>query len=716
MTTRTTAMEPRTLDAFLKPKSVAIIGLSRSAIGAPVSVLTSLGDLGYAGRVWVVNPGLESTATLRACPTIAAIPEPVDLAIVSVERARVHGVLEECVQAGIRAALVITQGFADADEEGRRLQDAIVALARRTGLRILGPNTIGVVNSLERFTSSFIEVQEDRTPIGQVSQSGLFMMGHHLINNEPAGYCLSVDLGNGCDIGLVDVLEYFEHEDAVRVIQCHVEGIVDGPGFLETVSRITREKPVIALKAGTTAAGQAAVASHTGAVAGAKEVYAAAFRKAGVVPAADAEELRLLSKAFAIYEPPKGRRVAIMSFSGGGAILAIDALDRAGLVLATLSEATRASLADLFSGWIGVHNPLDIWMPVAKDFERAFPRVLEALLADPQVDAVLCIYCSYRLPKYALYDSSRHIGPIAAKHRSKPVLCWTYGLDIEGFTRKVEAGGPTMVFPSLDDAAMTLSKLADYGERRGRPAIAALAPGNGTAEAASSRLITAARADARRYLFTEALEILGSYGLPLPPWRFVRDDAGLDEAVRSLAFPLCLKVVSANVVHKSDAGGVRLGLRDAGELREALRAMRREVAGRSPGARIDGFVVQEMAPRGKEVLIGMKRDPVFGPCIVFGSGGTYAEALDDFAFRIAPLDAAEARAMIGETRIARILGGIRGEAPCDLAGVVDALVRVSRLACAHPEIAEIDLNPLFVTERGATVVDARFILAPAERA
>ncbi|MBN8478286.1 MAG: CoA-binding protein, partial [Burkholderiales bacterium] len=463
-------MKPRTLDAFLKPGSVAIIGLSRAAIGAPVSVLTSLGELGYRGRVYVVNPGLERTATLYACPTIAAIPEVVDLAIVSVERARVHGVLEECVRAGICAAIVITQGFADADAEGRRLQDSIAELAKRTGLRILGPNTIGVVNSHARFTSSFIEVREDATPIGQVSQSGLFMMGHHLINNEPAGYCMSVDLGNGCDIGLVDVLEYFEHDDAVRVIQCHAEGIVDGAGFLEAATRIGRAKPVVALKAGTTDAGRAAVASHTGSVAGAKEVYGAAFRKAGVVQAGNAEDLRLLSKAFAIYEPPKGWRVAIMSFSGGGAILAIDALDREGLQLATLSESTKATLGDLFPGWTDVHNPLDIWMPVAKDFERTFPRVLETLLADPQVDAVLCIYCSYRLPKYALYDSSRHIGPIAARRPDKPVLCWTYGLDIEGFTRKVEAGGPTMVFQSLDDAARTLARLADYGAQRGRPA------------------------------------------------------------------------------------------------------------------------------------------------------------------------------------------------------------------------------------------------------
>jgi acetate---CoA ligase (ADP-forming) len=236
-------MSRRLLDAFLKPRSVAIIGLSRSAIGAPVSMLTSLKDLGYGGRVYVINPGLERSDTLSAYPRIEDLPETVDLAIVSVERTRVPAVLEECAQNGIRSAIVITQGFADADEEGRRLQDEILTLVKRTGLRILGPNTIGVVNSFERFTSSFIEVQEDRTPVGQVAQSGLFMMGHHLINNEPAGYCMSVDLGNSCDIDLVDVLEYFEQEDKVRVVQCHVEGITRGKSFLDTARASHNSNP-----------------------------------------------------------------------------------------------------------------------------------------------------------------------------------------------------------------------------------------------------------------------------------------------------------------------------------------------------------------------------------------------------------------------------------------------------------------------------------------
>jgi len=704
-------MTSRFLDPFFKPKSVAIIGLSRSAIGAPVSVLTTLEGLGYAGQVYVINPSFESSGKVKAFARIQDLPEVVDLAIISVERTSIPGILDECAARGIRSAIVITQGFADADEIGHQLQDEIVAICKRTGMRILGPNTIGVANGIAKFTSSFIEVREDRTPIGQVAQSGLFMMGHHLINNEPAGFCMSIDLGNSANIGLVDVLEYFESEEAVQVVQCHLEAVTDGARFMETASRLTKKKPIIALKAGTTEAGQAAVASHTGAVAGSNEVYSAAFRKAGIVQADNAEDLRMLSKAFAIYPPVNGKRVAIMSFSGGGAILAIDALDRAGLELAQLSEATKSAVRPLFPAWIGIDNPLDIWIPVAKDFNNSFPTVLDALLKDPGVDAVLCIYCSYPLPKYAQFDSSKYIGEIAARYPDKPVLCWTYGLDIEGFTQKVEAGGPAMVFQSLDGAANTLLKLADYGKHRARAEPSTLRSPSDAATNSARATIESAQKAGQSYLFVEGFEILENYGVKLATWRLIRTEDELAAATAVMDYPVCLKVVSPDVIHKSDSGGVLLGLRDAGSVRAAYNKMKNLLPAEPSSGGVSGILAQRMIAGGREVMIGMKRDQQFGPCIVFGAGGIYAEALDDFSFRIAPLDRDDARAMIAETRFSRILSGVRGEAPYDTEGIVDVLVRVSEIAVAHPEIAEIDLNPLFVTQHETVAVDVRFILS-----
>lgn len=702
----------RFLDRIFNPRSVAVIGLSRSAVGSPVSVLTTLEDFGYQGKIYIVNPNMPQSEghAYRVCATLDELPEPVDLAIVSVAREHVLDALEGCARNGIRAAIVITQGFADADEEGARLQEELVALVRRTGVRVLGPNTIGVSNAFGNFTSSFIEVHNEKTPVGIVSQSGLFMMGHILINNEPAGFSMSADLGNACDIGIVDVLDYYADEENIRVIQCHVEGIEDGRAFIDTASRVSREKPIVVLKAGKTSSGRAAVASHSGAAAGENEVYEAAFRKAGVVTANDAEELRLLSRAFVTYTPPQGKRVAIMSFSGGGAILAVDAIESAGLTLASLSESSREKLRKFFPDWMAVENPVDIWIPVSRDFHAAFPQVLDLILQDEGVDAVVCIYCSYTLPKYADFDSSLYIGEVAEKHPGKPVVCWSYGMDIAGFTKRVEKQGDVMVFRSLDEAATTLAKLADYGRARRRPARQASIPGFAPVGERTGGVLGRAKSDGRAYLFTEALEILEEHGLDVLKWRLATDETDLPAIADELGFPVAMKIVSSDIVHKSDSGGILLGIENGQALAESYHRLRDHVMRREPGADIDGVLVQRMAPEGKELMLGAKRDPAFGPCLLLGAGGIYTEILRDYAFRLVPVSEDEAYEMIAELKISKILEGVRGEPACHLASVVDAILRVSRLVAAHPEIREIDVNPLTVNERQAVVLDARIIL------
>lgn len=700
------------LDPFLRPASIAIVGLSRSAIGSPVSVHTTLDDMGYEGRTYIVNPGMETAPNATVCKSVADLPEAVDLAIISVARDMVPDTLEACAARGIGSAVVITQGFADADPKGAELQARVDAIIARTGMRVLGPNTIGLVNSPAKFTTSFIEVTPDDLPVGQVSQSGFLMMGHHIVTNEPAGYCTSIDLGNGCDIGLVDVLEHYEADPNIDVIEIHAEAFADGAGFLRAASRISRKKPVVALKAGRTAAGQAAVASHTGAVAGQARVADAALRQAGVMQADTAEELRIFSKSLAFFGAMKGRRVAIMSFSGGGAVLAIDALDRAGLELADLAPETVETVKRLFPDWMEVANPLDIWIPVARDLNDAFPLVMNALLADEGVDAVMCIYCSYTLPKYDRFDASGHIRDLSAAHRGKPVVCWSYGQDIEGFTRTIEARRSAMVYPRLDDAARALDVLARHGEHaRGAVQTPSEAGRDAAAERAAAAILAQARSDGSPYLFTQAFDILSAYGLPVVDWAHVRDETDLQGRTAQLSAPLCLKIDSPDVIHKSDSGGVALGVGQGAALAQAVQDMKTRVAGNVPGARLDGVVVQEMAAKGIEVMIGMVRDASFGPCIVFGTGGIHAEILDDFAFRIAPFTMQDARAMIDETRISRILAGVRGQEGADIDALADVLVRISQIAAAHPEIQEIDLNPVFAGPGGARIVDARFILA-----
>jgi acetyltransferase len=708
--------DPRFLDLFLSPRRVAIIGLSRAAVGAPISILTTLKDFGYQGRITVINPNIvpteeyEAYASLNEVPEAPGAPKPIDLAVISVPREGVLNVLKDCARNGIRAAIVITQGFADADESGKKLQAEMLAFARDNGIRILGPNTIGVANAFSGFTSSFIEAHNDTFPVGLVSQSGLFMMGHNIVNNEPGGFCMAADLGNAADIGLDEVLAYYEGIDGVRVIQCHLEGIERGAAFVETAARVSHIKPIVLLKAGRTEAGQVAVASHSGAVAGETEVYRAAFRKSGIVTADNAEQLRILSKAFVTYAPPKGRRVAIMSFSGGGAILAIDAIEAAGLTLATLSETTKADLRDLFPSWIAVDNPLDVWIPIARDLHTAFPKILEATLRDEGVDAVICIYCSYTLPKYDAYDSSIHIRDLADRYPDKPVLCWSYGMDIAGFTRQVERDGTAMVFPSLDDAAGALAKLAAYGEYRAHGVVPAPPAETSPGALAANRILSRAADAGTDFLFAEGLEILQAYGLNVAAWSMAGSERELVENAESLTYPLCLKAVSQDLVHKSDTGGIILSIGDREELLKAYRELHAAVRERAPEAQVSAVLVQEMAPKGKELMIGAKRDPSFGPCLIVGAGGIYTEILDDHAFRLAPVTEAEARGMIAELAFSKILAGARGEPACHLPSIVEVLLKVSQLICAHPQIREIDLNPLIANERGAVIVDSRIIL------
>jgi acyl-CoA synthetase (NDP forming) len=697
------------LDLIFKPAAIAIVGLSRKAIDAPISVLTNLKAFGYGGDVYIINPRLPTDAARKVYPSLGAVPAPIDLAIVSLGRDRVLGALEDCVDAGIRAAIVITQGFADADGKGARLQAEMVALTKTHDLRILGPNTIGVANAFADFTSSFLEVHNAKLSIGIIAQSGLFMMGHNIIGNEPAGFGMAADIGNACDIDLTDILDYYGEEDAIRVIQCHIEAIDRGGAFIEAAARISRSKPIIALKAGTSQAGQVAVASHSGAAAGEGQVYRAAFRKAGVIAAENAEELRILTKAFATYAPPKGTRVAVMSFSGAACILAIDAIEAAGLTLATFSEETREALAEMFPDWLEIGNPLDVWYAVSGDFHARYPRVLELLLMDAGVDAVFCLYPSFTLPKHDPYDSARHIRALAGRHPDTPVVCWSYGLDIAGFTKEIERDGTAMVFPGLDGAATTLAKLARYGayQRTARPAAT---PRIEADRATVGGIIARAKGAGARHLFTEGLEILQAYGGNLAAWRVARDEEELVSMADGLGYPVCLKVISPDVIHKSDSGGIRLGIRDRATLVENYRGLLADVAARAPGAGIAGVLVQAMAPKGKEVMIGARKDPVFGHCLVLGAGGIYTEVLDDNAFRLAPIDEAEAHEMIAALRFAPILDGVRGEAASYKPSIVEALLQVSQLVADHPEIIELDINPLIVTDRDAVIVDARIIL------
>ena len=700
--------EAHFLESFFNPGSVAIVGLSRKAVGAPVSVLSTLMDYGYAGKVVLVNPNLPPWDGVQVFPDIAAIDCPIDLVVVSLPRQAVPAALRQCATKRFLNVIVITQGFADADEVGRRLQAEITAIKDQAGIRILGPNTIGTANAFAPFTTSFFEMQAEKTPSGLIAQSGLFLMGHYGIGNVSAGYGMAVDIGNGCDVGLVDALEFYERQEVIRVIQCHLESVENGRAFMEAAARVSRKKPVIVLKAGRSEAGQSAAASHSGAAAGEAQLYAAAFAKAGIVTAHSAEEMRMLSKAFCSLPLPQGKRVAVFSFSGGGAVLAIDALEDEGLELAELSPLTLEKIQAYFPDWMAAHNPLDVWMAVtAGDFHSIYPELLDLALQDSNVDAVLAIYASLSLPKHQAFDVSRHLPALAGKHPRKPILGWSYGLDVQGMTKRLERDGNLMVFPSLEDAARTLRKMHDYARHTAQAARPALAP-RPVDHAKARTVLEKAQQEQRRHLFAEAFAVLEAYGFRTAPWMVAADRRQLQKQAPALGYPVAAKMMSQDVIHKSDVGGVRLGIANAKELLSCFDRMAERAAGQ--GTKLDGLFVQEMVTGGQEIILGAKNDPVFGPALVLGAGGLYTELLDDFAFAIAPIDEAEAAAMIDNLRFAKVLKGTRGQPACDLDAIEDMAVRLSQLICDFPEIAELDVNPVLAQADGAVAVDARIML------
>jgi acetyltransferase len=608
------------------------------------------------------------------------------------------------------AAIIVTQGFADADDEGNRLQKEIVSLAKDYGIRILGPNSLGVANAFSGFTSSFLEVSNEKIPIGLIAQSGLFMMGHHILKNVHAGFGMGMDLGNACDINFSDVLGYYENEDNVRVIQIHMEALGDGKEFLQTATRVSSKKPIIALKSGKTKSGEKAVISHSGAAAGEGEVYNAAFKKAGIVTAKNSEELRLLSKAFLTYPPIKGKRVAIMSNSGAACILSIDAMEEAGLRLAEFSGSTAEALKELFPQWMDVANPLDIWIAVSSNFHVNYPKILEYILRDNNVDAVLCINPFFTLPKHEEYNSSVHTRELAKKYPEKPILCWGYGLDVEGFSEEIEKDGTAMVFPSLEAAAGTLKKLNQYEiYRRNYEKEQKFVNFQVDHEKVKSILENHRKGD-QKYLFKDGLEILKAYKNKVASWTVAKDKQELPKMANDINYPAVMKIISPDIIHKSDVGGIKLNIESYEELIQNHEEMLSEIRSKMPHATISGVLIQEMAPKGKEIMIGAKKDPVFGHCIILGAGGIYTEVLKDYAFRIAPLSEEDAFDMVSEINYYKLLKGVRGEPPCHIQSIVNTLLSISQLVCDFPEIGELDINPLTVYEDGAVIVDARIVL------
>ena len=695
------------LEALFAPRGIAVIGASRDRSKLGYGVARNLIASNYTGAIHFINPNAEQILGRRCYPSIGAAPDPIDLVVVIVPAAGVPQTLEACGARGVRAVIVVSGGFGETDQAGKELEWRCVEIARRFGMRLIGPNCIGLIDTHVPFNTTFIKSVPQAGEIAFVSQSGAICQA--VIDwgtGMGFGFSRVASLGNQADVTVSEVIGSLADDPNTRVITLYLEGVRDGAKFLEATRYAAERKSVVALKVGRTAAGKRAVVSHTGALAGQESSYDAAFDRCGVLRAGNTEELFDWARALAWCPPMRSNRVAVLTNAGGPAILAVDALETAGLCLAALSDQTRAALSGFLLPHASLINPIDM---LASAGPKEYAEAVRTLLIDPGVDALLVI--SVPPPVEDPTPVAEAIA-VAGKAADKPIIVAVMGEATVGLALKVLRAFriPDCRFP--ERAASALGALWRQAQWRSRPNYSPEILTDVDRELAGRHLAAAAHALIGG---AEAAGILSAYKIFGPQAALVHS---ADEAVQwaeKSGYPVVLKVASPDIAHKSDVGGVALDLADAASLRLAFEHILANARRARPAARLDGATLQQMVLNGQEVIAGAVRDEQFGPLMMFGAGGIEVEGARDMAFGLAPLSRHEAEAMVDATFAGQRLRGFRHNPPADREAVIDVLLRLAQFAADFPQVAEVEINPLRVQPpgQGAVAIDVRIEISPA---
>jgi acetyl coenzyme A synthetase (ADP forming)-like protein len=697
-------MNSSSLDAIFRPRSVAVIGASRSHGTLGGDLFHNLIAHEFCGPVYPVNRAASEVQSVRAYRSIVDVPETVDLAVIAVPKSEVLAVVDECGHKGVKAVVVITAGFAEVGPSGAAAQAEILRVVRRHGMRMVGPNCLGVINTDPdvRLAATFGHASPPAGNVSFCSQSGA--LGLAILDYARQlgiGMRHFVSVGNKADVSTNDLLEYWEHDAPTKVILLYVEAFGNPRKFLEIARRVSRTKPVLAVKSGRSLAGARAARTHTGALAGTDAAIEALLLQAGVVRTGTLEELFDAAQLLATQPPPAGPRVAILTNAGGPAIMLSDACEGRGMRVGPLSETTTRALRESLSPDASVANPVDM---VAGADAEAYDEALPLLAGDPAVDAVVVLYVP--TGRADPLDVARAVCR-ARDYTTKPILTCFMGTHAVEPARTLlnEGGIPTYAFP--ESCAVALDAALRYTRSRARPLPETVSP-PAAAPAALPDHPLAPRWLAR----DEVLLLLGKCGITSPESAIVH---GAQEAValaERLGFPVALKIVSDQIAHKTEVGGVRLGLGDGEAVLRAFRQMDGRLSELGKRALVSGFEVQKMAPPGVETLVGISTDPSVGPLVAFGIGGINAEIWKDVVFRVQPISQGDAEEMLRQLRGAQLLEGFRGAPPVDRAALVRVLLAISRLVDERPEILELDINPLVALAdgRGVIAVDARVLV------
>jgi acetyltransferase len=712
-------MSIRNFDKLFRPRSVALIGASERPGSVGAVVARNLRRAGFDGELLLVNPHLASLDGMKVHRDVASLPRPPDLAVIATPPGTVPGLIAELGARGTRAAVVITAGFGELGERGRALQQAVLDAARPHLLRLIGPNCVGLIVPGIGLDASFSHLAPPAGDIAFVSQSGA-MITAMLDWAAPRGIGFShvVSLGGMADIDFGDMLDWLATEQHTSAILLYAEGITHGRKFMSAARAAARLKPVLVLKAGCSQAGARAAASHTGVLAGSDRIYDAAFRRAGMLRVGTMAELFDAVETLALTGEQSGDRLAILTNGGGGGVLATDALAAQGGRLAELSPDTIVRLDQVLPPTWSRGNPVDI---IGDAPGTRYAAALDALFADEGVDAVLALNCPTALASpeeaaRAVIDTITSLP--AATRRGRNLFTAWLGAHSAAPARALFSTARIPTYETPEDAVTALLHRVRY--QRNQALLRETPPARPEADTAdpdaARAVIAAAVAENRSWLDPAEVEtVLDAYCIPRPRSRLAANPDEAAAAGAVLGFPVALKIRSPDIIHKSDVGGIALGLGDAGAVREGAAAMLARVGKTRPQARLDGFLVQRMVPTGTsiELLAGIADDPVFGPVVLFGHGGTAVEIIDDSAVALPPLNPLLARAQMTGTRVWRLLQGYRDKPPAAVDAIADVLIRLGRLAAEHPEVRELDINPLLADPNGVVALDARIRVAPA---
>ena len=707
---------PSLLHDFLAPDSIAIIGASADPTKRGFKALTGLLNDGYPGTIYPIHSSAFEIMGIKAYPSVTALPAAADMALICTPANTIPSLLKQCGENGIKGAIILASGFGEVDEAGAKLEQEVLSAAQCAGVRLVGPNTSGMFNLHKKV--NLLALNNVRAgDIGIISQSGnmLLALALEAESNGHIGFSTYVGPGNQIDVGFADYLQYLGEEENTRVATFYVEGFKDGRRFLDVARKTSRQKPVVVYKSGSTEAGQKAASSHTGSLAGSYHMTVDLLRQVGVTVVENSDEILPVAEGLGLLQQAKGKKIAVLADGGGQATIASDRISEAGMELADLSETTRDALRDILFPQASLVNPIDVAGSTDAN-PGLLVNCMELLSNDDNVDMVFLVgmFGGYaiRFAKELQQEELSCANAIAnlASMTDKPLVIYSLYAHVKPAPLERLRKADLPVYDSIEHAVKIMAALSERGEYIQQ----SLDVDQTTAVTVipeCRQLFTQAYYQKRDLFEFEAKSLLRSYGVDVPVELIIRQDADITTAVDTFGdIPLALKVVSKDILHKSDADGVKLNVCGSQAIQQARLDIFDSCRQYNADAEIEGVLVTPMARKGTEVIIGMSRDPIFGPVLMFGLGGIFVEILKDVAFRAIPLSRNDARSMINQIKARKILEGARGEAPVDKEALVELLLKISSIVDAHPEISELDLNPVIAYDDSYAVVDARVIV------